>query len=135
MPGGSKKGLRSGFAKADQARYAGQWRLAAYHYRRALDEEPRAPAIWVQYGHVLKLSGELVAAEEAYRESLRRDPDNADTHAQLGHVLALQNRPGEAADAYRHGLALDPALDEAVAGLRALGGTEAEMAERVGDAA
>ena len=131
----SKNGLRSGFAKADQARYAGQWRLAADYYRRALDEEPRAPAIWVQYGHVLKLCGELGAAEQAYRESLGFDPDNADTCVQLGHVLALQNRPGEAADAYRRALALDPALEEAAAGLRALGGTEPQIAERVGDAA
>jgi tetratricopeptide (TPR) repeat protein len=131
----SKNRLRSGFAKADRARYAGQWRLAADYYRRALDEEPRAPAIWVQYGHVLKLCGELGAAEEAYRESLRFDPDNADAYAQLGHVLALRHRPGEAADAYRHALALDPALDEAAAGLRALGGTEPRMAERVGGAA
>ena len=131
----SRSGLRSGFAKADEARYAGQWRLAADHYRRALDEEPRAPAIWVQYGHVLKLCGEPAAAEQAYRESLRYDPDNADTHVQLGHVLALLNRPGEAADAYRQAIALDPALDAAAAGLRALGGTEPRVAERVGDAA
>ena len=89
----------------------------------------------MQYGHVLKLCGELAAAEQAYRESLRFDPDNADTHVQLGHVLALQHRPGEAAEAYRRALALDPALDAAVAGLRALGGTEAGIAKRVGDAA
>jgi cytochrome c-type biogenesis protein CcmH/NrfG len=131
----SRSGLRSGFAKADEARYAGKWRLAADYYRRALDEEPRAPAIWVQYGHVLKLCGELAAAEAAYRESLRFDPNNADTHVQLGHVLALQNRPGEAAEAYRHALALDPALDGAAAGLRAVGLTKANMAGRVGDAA
>jgi tetratricopeptide (TPR) repeat protein len=133
--GRSKTGLRSGFAKADQARYAGQWRLAAERYRRALDEEPRAPAIWVQYGHVLKLCGELAAAEQAYRESLRFDPDNADTHLQLGHVLALQHRPGEAAEAYRHALALDPALDAAAAGLSAAGGAEPQVSQRVGDAA
>jgi cytochrome c-type biogenesis protein CcmH/NrfG len=54
---------------------------------------------------------------------------------QLGHVLALLNRPGEAADAYRQALALDPALDDAAAGLRTLGGTEPQVAERVGDAA
>jgi len=130
----SKNGLRSGFARADRARYAGEWRLAAEHYRRALAEEPRAPAIWVQYGHVLKLCGEPAAAEAAYRESLRFDPDNADTYVQLGHVLAAQDRPGEAADAYRHALALDPALGPVAAGLRALGGTEG-IAERVGDAA
>jgi len=135
LPRRSRNGLRSGFAKADEARYAGRWQLAAYHYRRALDEEPRAPAIWVQYGHVLKLCGELAAAEAAYRESLQFDPDNADTYVQLGHVLTLQKRPGEAADAYRHALALDPALDEAAAELRALGMTEANMAGRVGDAA
>ena len=131
----SRSGLRSGFARADEARAAGQWRLAADHYRRALDEEPRAPAIWVQYGHMLKLCGEPAAAEQAYRESLRLDPDNADTHLQLGHVLALQQRPGEAAEAYRQALALDPALDAAAAGLRAIGDAQADVGERVGDAA
>jgi hypothetical protein len=119
--GRAKSGLRSGFAKADLARDAGEWRRAADLYRRGLAEEPRAPAIWVQYGHMLKMCGEIAAAETAYRQSLRYDPENADTHLQLGRALAMQKRAGEAADAYRHALALDPQLEEAVAALRSVG--------------
>jgi tetratricopeptide (TPR) repeat protein len=74
-PGRTKSRLRSGVAKADRARDAGQWRRAADLYRQALSEEPRAPAIWVQYGHMLKNCGEIAAAEQAYREAQRYDRD------------------------------------------------------------
>jgi tetratricopeptide (TPR) repeat protein len=113
-------GLRSGFEKADLAFYSRQWRLAAAYYRQGLAEEPRAPAIWVQYGHALRLCGEVEEAERAYREALHREPDNANTHIQLGHVLALQGRAAAAAEAYRQALTLDEHAEEAAAGLRSL---------------
>jgi cytochrome c-type biogenesis protein CcmH/NrfG len=84
------------------------------------------PAIWVQYGHMLKLCGQLDKAEEAYRQSLRLDPNHADTYAQLGHVLTLQNRPAAAAEAYRCALALDATLENAIAGVRALDAPDKE---------
>ena len=65
---------------ADRARDARQWELAAQLYRKALDRNPRNPAIWVQYGHALKESGELrdpdklAQAEIAYRRALSLDP-------------------------------------------------------------
>jgi predicted Zn-dependent protease len=119
-------GLRSGYIEAHQALYAGKWELAAHYYRRGLAEEPRSPAIWVQYGHMLKLCGQLDEAEEAYRQSLRLDPNHADTYAQLGHVLTLQNRPAAAAEAYRCALALDATLENAIAGVRALDAPDKE---------
>ena len=122
--GRSGCGLRSGFVQGDLALRSGQWRLAADYYWRGLSEEPRAPAMWVQYGHALKLCGELDKAEQAYRESLRLDRDNADTHLQLAKLLALQGRAAEAAGAYRCALSLDAELGEAVAGLRALVATD-----------
>jgi len=115
----AKSGLRSGIARADLARDAGQWPLAARYYRQALSEEPELPAIWVQYGHMLKESGDAAAAEAAYRESLRLDPEDADTHLQLGHALKLLGRVEDAEAAYRSAAALDrraDLADQAVSG-------------------
>src|SRR5262249_3953292 len=127
----SKTGLRTGFMKADRALYAGQLQLAAQYYRRGLEEEPRAPAIWLIYGSLLKLSGDLAGAEHACRQSLRYDAGNAAALLHPGHGLVEQNRMPEAADAYRQTLRLDPACEEARSGLRGLGLAEAGMAERV----
>jgi tetratricopeptide (TPR) repeat protein len=96
---------------------------AAQYYRKALDQEPNNPPIWVQYGHALKESGNLGEAENAYRKSLELDADVADTHLQLGHVLKIQGRRIEASAAYLRALVLDPALDHASIELRSLGWT------------
>ena len=124
-----KSGLRSGIARADRARNAGQWPLAARYYRQALSEEPELPAIWVQYGHVLKELGDLAAAVAAYQESLRRDPEHADTHLQLGHALRLQGQIEAAEAAYLSAAALDPRLDLAIEALEALGWMRARIDE------
>ena len=110
----AKGGLRSGIARADRARDAGQFPLAARYYRQALSEEPELPAIWVQYGHMLLQLGDVTGAEAAYRESLRLDPENADTHLQLGHALNRQGQAEAAEAAYLSAAALDrrPALAE-----------------------
>jgi tetratricopeptide (TPR) repeat protein len=123
----AKSGLRSGIARADQARDAGQWALAARHYRQALSEEPELPAIWVQYGHVLKESGDVAAAVAAYREAVRRDPENTDTHLQLGHALMVQGQIEAAEAAYLSAVALDRRLGFAIAALEALGWTRARI--------
>jgi hypothetical protein len=55
-------GIRSGrgwIARGDRARNTGDWKLAARYYRRGLAEMPNAPAIWVQYGHALRVLGKL----------------------------------------------------------------------------
>ncbi len=104
-PGGGPQASR-----ADYARDAGEWELAAGYYREALRAMPTACAIWVQYGHALKESGHVGAAEMAYRRSLSLSPDTADTHLQLGHVLKLQGRMDEATAAYLRSAVLDPAL-------------------------
>jgi len=104
-PGGGPQASR-----ADRARDAGEWDLAAGYYREALQAMPSASAIWVQYGHALKESGHIAEAEGAYRRSLSLSPDAADTHLQLGHALKLQRRMGEAEAAYLRSAVLDPAL-------------------------
>ena len=95
-------------SRADRARDAGEWALAARYYRQALLAMPDASAIWVQYGHALKESGNIAEAEAAYRRSLALRPEMADTHLQLGHALKLQGRTDEAAAAYLRAAALDP---------------------------
>ena len=110
-------------ARADRARDARDWGSAARNYRKALDQNPNNPPIWVQYGHALKESGSPSEAENAYRKSLELDGGVADTHLQLGHALKIQGRKIEASAAYLRALAFDPALEHASAELKALGWT------------
>jgi len=114
-------------SRADRARDSRDWVSAAQYYRKALDQKPDNPAIWVQYGHALKESGHLGAAENAYRKSLELDPNVADTHLQLGHALKIQGRKIEASAAYLRALVLDPALDHASLELRTLGWTSGRI--------
>jgi Flp pilus assembly protein TadD len=101
--------------------------MAAQHYRKALDQKPNNPRIWVQYGHALKESGSLAQAENAYRKSLEFAAEVADTHLQLGHVLKLQDRRIEASAAYLRALVLDPGLEHATLELTALGWTRGRI--------
>jgi tetratricopeptide (TPR) repeat protein len=94
---------------AERARDARNWPLAVQHYRRAVRRRPRNAALWVQFGHVLKESGNLAGAERAYRRSIEIDGRPPDSHLQLGHVLKMQGRRDEAAAAYLRAFAVDPA--------------------------
>jgi tetratricopeptide (TPR) repeat protein len=114
-------------SRADRARDSRDWVSAAQYYRKALDQKPDNPPIWVQYGHALKESGNFGEAEDAYRKSLELDADVADTHLQLGHALKIQGRKIEASAAYLRALALDPALDHASFELRGLGWTSGRI--------
>ena len=108
-----KRSRDTALALANRARDAGDWPLAARHYREVLARDPGNPRIWVQYGHALKEGGSVADAEAAYRKALELDGRNADTHLQLGHVLKLQGRREDAAAAYFRSLALGPALPPA----------------------
>jgi glycosyltransferase involved in cell wall biosynthesis/Tfp pilus assembly protein PilF len=120
---------------ADRARDARQWDLAARLYRKALDRNPRNPAIWVQYGHALKESGELKdpaklsRAEAAYREAVSLNPSIADTYLQLGHVLKLQGKKEAGQASYLRAFVLGRSLSPAVRELSGLGWSEAQIAE------
>jgi hypothetical protein len=84
------------------------WRTAAGHYAAAVKVDPTRAAIWVQYGHALKESGNRTMAQAAYERALSIAPDVADTYVQLGHVTKLMGSPGVAARHYRRALELDP---------------------------
>lgn len=88
--------LRRLVADADRARDEKQWGAAADLYGRYLRLRPRDGGIWVQYGHCLKESGNLSAADAAYYEALRKRPWETDTYLQIGHLRRLQQRPGAA---------------------------------------
>jgi glycosyltransferase involved in cell wall biosynthesis len=94
-------------SKADAAREIRDWTAAADAYGGALKIDPSLAAIWVQYGHALKESGQLDAAEKAYRQSIELEADVADTHLQLGHVLKTKGALHEARTAYERSVQID----------------------------
>src|SRR5437764_3753494 len=124
-----KRAKGSLISRADRAREALQWDIAADFYRRALDRNPDNPPIWVQFGHALKETGKLAEAERAYRAAIARDPAIADSHLQLGHVLKLEGNQEEAEAAYLRSFALDPAMPHACEELRDLGWSETRLGE------
>jgi hypothetical protein len=132
---GLKRKRPSAITLADRARDAREWELAAQFYRKAIDQNPRNPPIWVQYGHVLKEAGELrdpdklAGAEIAYRTALSLDPGAADPYLHLGHVLKLRGKRNEAEASYLRAFALDPAMPYPLQELGGFGWSEAEMAE------
>ena len=81
-------------------RDARQYADAAKGYRAVLALVPQRTDIRVQYGNMLKDSGQLDAAEEAYRIALTEKSDDADIYLQLGHCLKLQGKRAAALDAY-----------------------------------
>jgi tetratricopeptide (TPR) repeat protein len=94
---------------ADRAAQARDWPRAVALYAKALQHVPRFPGIWVQYGHCLKESGDIAAAENAYRQATELDPSVGEVYLHLAHVLTLRHRDREAAVAYRCFAQLDPA--------------------------
>src|SRR5438132_679457 len=104
--------------RADRARAAGEWQLAAGLYRVALDRTPHNPPIWIQYGHALKECGKeglITRADRAksarhwllaarlYRKALDRNPNNPPIWVQYGHALKEAGM-AEAERAYRAAL-------------------------------
>ena len=114
---------------ADRARDSGQMARAARLYRKALRRTPEQPAIWVQYGHVLKNVGDLAAAEAAYRRAIGHQPASYDAQLQLAHLLKSRGRNDAAEAAYLRSLALNQDAPEPLTELAALGWTERELAE------
>jgi len=126
---GRKRVGSSAITLADQARDQGQWERAAGHYRAALRRNPRKPAIWVQYGHVLKQSGKLREAERAYRTAIGYDRDIADPYVWLGHILKVQRNKDAARAAYLRAVALDPSLEGVFNEFAQLDWSEAHVSE------
>ena len=126
-----KRAQPSVITRADRAREAGKWQLAADFYRQALDRNPENAPIWIQYGHALKECGNRQAAEAAYHTAIRYQPHDADAHLQLGHVLKLRGKISEAQAAYRRALTLDSSSTDAASELAALAQDEGPRGREV----
>ena len=63
-------------------------------YRRALEAQPAASGIWVNYGRFLESQGQLARAVEAYQKAAREEPALVAAHYNLG---TARLRLGEAA--------------------------------------
>ncbi|MCO8322936.1 glycosyltransferase [Burkholderia cenocepacia] len=85
-----------------------EWGEAAKFYERALKISPDVYKVWVQYGHMLKESGNHGEAMAAYEQALTLAPDVADTFLQIGHLKKLQGLPNEAFDFYQKAKEFDP---------------------------
>ncbi len=125
-----RRGIAALIRAGDRARDAGNWALAAPHYRNALERDPDLAPIWVQFGHALKEQGDYAEAETAYRRALALDRSSADTHLQLGNLLRLRTRRMHAIDAYATAVRLDPELVAAREALQALVGYPPSQSER-----
>ena len=101
-------GKESSTTRANRARDARQWELAARFFADELDRDPYAAAIWVQFGHALKEAGRIPEAEAAYRNAVRLSGQTLDTLLALGHALTLQDKRAEAAQIYAQALDLSP---------------------------
>jgi cytochrome c-type biogenesis protein CcmH/NrfG len=94
--------------RANRARDARQWELAARFFADELDRDPSTAAIWVQLGHALKEAGRIPEAEAAYRNAVHLSGETLDTLLPLGHALTLQDKRAEAARIYSRALGLSP---------------------------
>jgi GT2 family glycosyltransferase len=108
-------------AAGDAARDRQDWIEAASHYARALEIDRSNFGLTVQYGNVLKDSGQFDAAIGAYRQAIALDGQNADVYLQLGHANKLANQPEAAIEAYAQALEIDPDFSSAYNELIAMG--------------
>lgn len=101
-------------ALGNLARDDGAWLAAVKHYRAAtlLSAEKKA-TVWIQLGHALKETSDLVGAELAYRNAITLDAQSADAHLHLGHSLKLQARKYEAMEAYLAAIKIQDNFDDA----------------------
>ena len=75
--------------RADAARDAGQYAVAALFYDDALRVAPHRADVHIQSGHMHKEAGDLDAAEARYLEAGRLTPDDPDLALQLGHFYKV----------------------------------------------
>lgn len=119
-------------SQADAARDSKKWHDAARFYGQYLELVPGDAAIWVQYGHALKESTQLLSAEEAYRHAVRLQPNDSDAHLQLGHCLKVKGNLLAAADCYLKAWQKDPTNRFAKLELEHFGWSASELGHESG---
>lgn len=75
---------------------AGDWALAAAHFRTAVGAAPTAATLRLNLGMALERLGDIDGAEAALRAALRLDPRSYGAHYALGALLARGGRDSEA---------------------------------------
>ena len=110
---------RKALVRALALRDAKAWAAAAVDYRKYLEANPYDQAIWVQLGHALKESGDVVGALAAYSEALRLKEDS-DVLLSFGHLYKVMGLWDASISFYRRSAALDGNAD-AVRELRSFG--------------
>jgi ADP-heptose:LPS heptosyltransferase len=108
--------------RANAARDARQFAIAAALYQEALEFNPDNSRMRIQCGHMLKDSGDLVGAEAQYARAAEDLPNDADLALQIGHLHKLAGRPELAEASYARALALSPGWREAERELASVSG-------------
>ena len=86
-----RKAHRRAGKEADRAWDAledGDVGLALKEIRRAVHEAGDSPAIWTDYGRILRIAGQLKESEKALRSAILIAPDYADAYADLAETLS-----------------------------------------------
>jgi tetratricopeptide (TPR) repeat protein/glycosyltransferase involved in cell wall biosynthesis len=104
-----------------EARAQRQWKRCVEIYAEWLMIEPENGPIWVQYGHALKESGSLEAAEGAYGRAAQLLPRDADLQLQFGHLYKLMGRREQSLASYKKAHELDPSAKDPIRELEAYG--------------
>ena len=89
-------------------------------YAQALEIQPAAAEVRVNYGRFLEATGRLPQALAAYARAATDRPDLAAAHANRGRLLARQGDASGAIDALGQAVTLEPADGKALADLGAL---------------
>ncbi len=107
MPRSPKASLAAKFfIQGDKHRDVKRWSEAAESYQQGLVYAPGSFAIWVQLGHMLKESNDLLGAENAYLKSLGLKQTDHDLHVQLGHLYSQMTKHDKAREHYTRAVAL-----------------------------
>jgi ADP-heptose:LPS heptosyltransferase len=127
IPFASNSGVaRRLIARANAARDARQYGVAAALYQEALRFNPANARIRIQCGHMLKEAGDIVGAEEQYERAAIDLPNDADLALQTGHLHKMAGQPELAEAAYARALILQPGWREAERELATVGGIQSE---------
>jgi len=126
MPVSQAVAARRLIRRANAARDARQFAVAAALYQEALALNPDNARARIQCGHMLKDSGDLVGAEEQYKRATQDLPHDADLALQIGHLHKVAGRPEQAEASYARALALSPGWREAERELAMVSGVVAD---------
>ncbi len=97
--------------RADHARDAKKFMLAAELYDQGLAMGTRAPALLLQCGHMYKEAKNFEVARARYLEALSLEPQNAEILLQLGHYYNVVGLYSEAAHYYRQAMVAKPSWE------------------------